>query len=156
MSTGQLKKIWGSSPFGLKGLQEVAAELAEHLEWGEVIALQAPMGTGKTTLVSALARHHGSEDAASSPTFSLCQIYPVCGAEPNPKLIRHMDLYRIRHTDELFDLGWDELMNDPAALTFVEWPERAANHFPERARLLRMERLPDGMRVASLWKRESA
>ncbi len=156
MSLGQLQKIWGSSPFGLKGLKEAAAELADHLEWGEVIALQAPMGTGKTTLVAALVRHHGSEDAASSPTFALCQSYPISLAGAPSRLIRHLDLYRIRHTDELFDLGWDELMHDPTALTFVEWPERAADHFPERARLLRIERLPDGMRVATLWQRESA
>lgn len=156
MSNAKLQKIWGSSPFGLKGLNEAAAELADHLVWGEVIALQAPMGTGKTTLVSALVRHHGSEDVASSPTFALCQIYPIPGEGVPLKVIRHLDLYRIRHADELLDLGWDELMHDPMALTFVEWPERAANHFPERARLLRMERLPDGMRVATLWQRESA
>ena len=75
---------------------------------------------------------------------------------PGRRLIRHLDLYRIRHEDELIDLGWDELMHDAEALTFVEWPERAADHFPDHARLLRMECLPDGMRVATLWQRESA
>ncbi len=156
MSTGQLHRIWDSRPFGLNGLDEVAGQLAERLDWGEVIALQAPMGTGKTTLVSAVARHHGAEDAASSPTFALCQSYPVSGGGSGRRLIRHLDLYRIRHEDELVDLGWDELMHDAEALTFVEWPERAADHFPDHARLLRMECLPDGMRVATLWQRESA
>ena len=46
-------------------------------------------------------------------------------------------------------------MADNAALTFVEWPERAADHFPEDALLLRLERLPDDLRMASLWQRES-
>ena len=156
MSTGQLLRIWCSQPFGLYGLDEVAGQLAQRLDWGEVIALQAPMGTGKTTLVSAVARHHGAEDSASSPTFALCQSDPVSSESPGRRLIRHLDLYRIRHEDELIDLGWDELMHDAEALTFVEWPERAADHFPDHARLLRMECLPDGMRVATLWQRESA
>lgn len=156
MSTGQLTKVWDSAPFGLKGLPEVAGRLAQQLEWGEVIALQAPMGTGKTTLVAAVARHHGAEDAASSPTFALCQSYPLASDGATSRLIRHLDLYRIRHEDELQDLGWEELMHDAEALTFVEWPERAADHFPDHTRLLRMECLPDGMRMATLWQRESA
>ena len=69
------------------------------------------------------------------------------------KVIRHLDLYRIRHVDELLDLGWDELMEDGDALTFVEWPEKAADEFPESAVLLRIERLPDGKRMATLWQR---
>jgi len=156
MNTGELLKTWKSKPFGLEGLTDVAGQLAQHLTWGEVIALQGPMGTGKTTLVAAVVRHHGSEDAASSPTFALCQSYPIPTTGDVHRLIRHLDLYRIRHADELLDLGWDELMHDPDALTFVEWPERAADHFPDHARLLRMESLPDGMRVVTLWQRESS
>ena len=56
MSTGQLHRIWGSRPFGLNGSDEVAGQLAERLDWGEVIALQAPMGTGKTTLLKLIMR----------------------------------------------------------------------------------------------------
>ena len=155
MTTGQLHCLWRSEPFGLTRLAEASAALADHLDWGDVVALQAPMGTGKTTLVAAMARHYGAEDAASSPTFALSQSYPVSHG-PASRIIRHLDLYRIRSEEELTDLGWEELMDDGEALTFVEWPERAADHFPDHARLLRMERLPDGMRVASLWERESA
>ena len=72
------------------------------------------------------------------------------------RTIRHLDLYRIQHESELFGLGWDELMEDAGAITLVEWPERAADHFPERAKLLRIERQPDGLRLAALWVKETA
>ena len=156
MSEVSLHCMWRSAPFDLKGLPRVVADLAACLEWGDVVAVQAPMGTGKTTLVSAVARHFQALDDASSPTFALCQTYPVLRAEGQPeRVIRHLDLYRIEHIAELHDLGWEEWMMDKAALTFVEWPERAADHFPVEALLLRLERLPDGLRMASLWQRES-
>lgn len=156
MSDVSLRCIWRSAPYDLKGLPGLVSDLEACLDWGDVVALQAPMGTGKTTLVSALARHFKALDAASSPTFALCQTYPVPRVEGQPeRCIRHLDLYRIEHTSELEGLGWQELIADNAALTFVEWPERAADHFPEDALLLRLERLPDDLRMASLWQRES-
>jgi tRNA threonylcarbamoyladenosine biosynthesis protein TsaE len=153
MSALGLSCLWRSGSYGMNDIAMAAAELAGRLTWGQVIALQAPMGTGKTTLVAALARHFKAEDAASSPTFALCQSYPISGDER--RVIRHLDLYRIRHSDELLDLGWDELMEDEDALTFVEWPEKAADHFPQTALLLRIEKLPDGKRMAALWQRDS-
>lgn len=151
-ASGNLRCVWRSPPFGLTQLSEVAEAFRQHVDWGDVIAVQAPMGTGKTTFIGALANVMGAVDAASSPTFALCQEYPV---RSGPELLRHLDLYRIEHESELYGLGWEELMEDSRALTLVEWPERAADHFPKRTTLLRLERQPDGLRLASLWVRES-
>jgi len=151
-----LRCIWRSQPYGLKQLAEVTREFRDLVDWGDVIAVQAPMGTGKTTFVASLARTIGAVDDASSPTFALCQEYPLEEAESGQALLmRHFDLYRINHESELRDLGWDELMDDRRALTLVEWPERAADHFPDHAKLLRLECQPDGLRLAALWVRES-
>lgn len=155
-AAGELRCIWRSAPFGMAQIEEVATAFRVLVNWGDVVALQAPMGTGKTTFVAAFARVMGAIDAASSPTFSLCQEYPLqddaIGAR---RTIRHLDLYRINHTSELLGLGWDELMEDGGAITFVEWPERAADHFPDHTKLLRIERQPDGLRLAALWVRET-
>ena len=156
MESGLLKCTWRSGAFALGQLNEVVGQFRTCVDWGDVIAVQAPMGTGKTTFVAALARTMGAPDAASSPTFALCQEYPIpTGDGGQGHLVRHLDLYRIGHVAELRDLGWEDMMHDEGALTLVEWPERAADHFPERAMLLRMEAQPDGLRLASLWVRES-
>ena len=153
-----LRCVWRSQPYSLSQLKGTAGAFFEHVEWGDVVAIQAPMGTGKTTFTAALAALLGASDVASSPTFALCQEYPVedqsGGSEQ--RTIRHLDLYRIQHVSELHGLGWEEMMEDRSAITLVEWPERAADHFPERAKLLRIERQPDGLRLASLWVRETA
>ena len=153
-ASGKLTCRWRSQPFGLVQLPEMADAFRAHVEWGDVVAVQAPMGTGKTTFVAALAKALGTRDVASSPTFALCQEYPVDSAE-GERVLRHLDLYRINHVSELRGLGWEELMDDPTALTMVEWPERAADHFPDHAMVLRIERQPDGLRIAALWVRES-
>lgn len=151
-----LRCTWRSGPFGLSQLGEVTESFRQWVDWGDVIAIQAPMGTGKTTFVAALAKTMGAIDDATSPTFALCQEYPVQqGLRDEQRMLRHLDLYRINGESELRDLGWDELMEDGRALTLVEWPERAADHFPEYAKLLRLERQPDGLRLAALWERES-
>jgi|GEM_PF-223596 tRNA threonylcarbamoyladenosine biosynthesis protein TsaE len=155
-SPSLLQCVWRSAAFDVTNIDAVARDFSRMLDWGDVVAIQAPMGTGKTTFVAALCRVFGAVDVASSPTFALCQEYPVAPVEGVPEpLLRHLDLYRIKDASELHDLGWEELMDDPAALTMIEWPERAADHFPDRAKLLRLERQPDGLRMASLWKRES-
>ncbi|HCZ09039.1 MAG TPA: tRNA (adenosine(37)-N6)-threonylcarbamoyltransferase complex ATPase subunit type 1 TsaE [Flavobacteriales bacterium] len=154
----QLRCIWRSQPYDLSQLRGAVGSFFQHIAWGDVVAVQAPMGTGKTTFVSALAQVLGAQDVASSPTFALCQEYPLeeRAGSTEKRTIRHLDLYRIQHDSELRGLGWDELMEDAGAITLVEWPERAADHFPDRAKLLRIERQPDGLRLASLWVRETA
>ena len=153
-----LRCMWRSEPYDLPELRGAVEAFFLHLDWGDVVAIQAPMGTGKTTFVAALAHFLGAQDVASSPTFALCQEYPLQEhpGDPAQRTIRHLDLYRIQHVSELHGLGWEELMEDRSAITLVEWPERAADHFPDHAKLLRIERQPDGLRLASLWVRETA
>ena len=153
-----LRCVWRSRPYDLAQVREAAQEFWQFIQWGDVVAIQAPMGSGKTTFVAALAKFLGAQDVASSPTFALCQEYPLEeGLGSNgQRTIRHLDLYRLQHESELFGLGWGELMEDAGAITLVEWPERAADHFPERAKLLRIERQPDGLRLAALWVKETA
>ena len=154
----QLRCIWRSQPYDLSQLRGAVGSFFQHIAWGDVVAVQAPMGTGKTTFVSALAQVLGAQDVASSPTFALCQEYPLeerAGSTRNGPFVT-WTCTGSNTIPSLRGLGWDELMEDAGAITLVEWPERAADHFPDRAKLLRIERQPDGLRLASLWVRETA
>jgi len=44
--------------------------------------------------------------------------------------VYHLDLYRLKHEDELTNLGWDDLLAAEDALVLVEWPERAGSRLP--------------------------
>ena len=56
-----------------------------------------------------------------SPTYTLIEPYRLQGRD-----IQHCDLYRLRHADELDDLGWRDLLV-PGAILLVEWPDKAGD-----------------------------
>ena len=108
---------------------------AELEAWGERIgregkpplflALRGDLGAGKTTLARAVAHGAGVEGPVPSPTYNLLFRYSTARGI----VIVHMDLYRLEHPEEVWELGWGEL---PAAeeLVLVEWPERAEELLP--------------------------
>ena len=59
-----------------------AAWLIKQAGARRVVAFDAPMGAGKTTLISEMTRLLGSDDAANSPTFSIVNHYDVPGGNP--------------------------------------------------------------------------
>jgi tRNA A37 threonylcarbamoyladenosine biosynthesis protein TsaE len=42
----------------------------------------------------------------------------------------HLDLYRLRSPEEVWELGWREL-GDDRQIVLIEWPERAEQILPE-------------------------
>lgn len=139
-----LQETWQSGPFDLKGLPAAANDLIEQLTevlprtagstipFG-VVALRGEMGAGKTTLVKALCAAWGVQEDAVSPTFGLVQCYQGPG-----RPIYHLDLYRLKHEEEAWDLGLTEYF-DGDGLNFVEWPEQAPGLLPADAVLLEVQ-----------------
>lgn len=95
-----------------------AADIAELLQVGDVLALSGDLGTGKSTFSRALLRHlaDNPELEVPSPTFTLVQTYDL------PRVpVAHFDLYRIEEPEELEELGLEEYLEGGVAL--IEWPE---------------------------------
>lgn len=84
-----------------------------------LVTLSGDLGAGKTTLVGGLLNELGHVGPVRSPTYTLVEPYSLGGRE-----VHHADLYRLRHPDELEDLGLRELQV-PGAVLLVEWPEKA-------------------------------
>ncbi len=93
-------------------------------EGGYVITLAGDLGAGKTTLVGGLLAALGHAGPVRSPTYTLVEPYRLGGWD-----IRHCDLYRLRHPDELEDLGLRDECG-PGTVLLVEWPERAEGRLP--------------------------
>jgi tRNA threonylcarbamoyladenosine biosynthesis protein TsaE len=49
--------------------------------------------------------------------------------------IYHFDFYRIKNSAELFDIGFNDYLNDSEAVSFIEWGEM----FPEMLPVTRYE-----------------
>lgn len=105
----------------------VAAEVAQSLAPGAVVALHGDLGAGKTTFVQGLAFALGVTRPVTSPTFTVSTEYRT-GAF----LFVHMDLYRLFGPDDLLTIGYPEYL-ETGAVVAVEWPERAGDLIPADA-----------------------
>jgi len=91
-----------------------AAEVASLLQPGDVVVLAGDLGAGKTAFTQGLARGLGVTEPVTSPAFVL--VRPCSGRLP----LTHIDVYRLDHVQELFDLGIAEIV-DGGGVTVVEW-----------------------------------
>jgi len=99
-------------------------KLGALLPDGIVVALNGPLGAGKTRLVQAIAQALGIDPRdVVSPTYTLVQEYR--GAKP----IFHFDAYRLVDDDEFLNLGPEEYFAAGGA-TIIEWAEKVQACLP--------------------------
>jgi tRNA threonylcarbamoyladenosine biosynthesis protein TsaE len=104
-----------------------AADLGrEAVRYGAFVALYGALGSGKSTLVRAACRGAGVVGPIPSPTFTLVNRYRL----PDGGFVHHVDLYRIESEEEVWELGWQELLVRSGPV-FVEWADRAAALLPD-------------------------
>ena len=83
------------------------------------------MGVGKTTFVKYLVNEFQKQNKlklteVTSPTFNLLNEYDI-----NNVRINHYDLYRIKSSKEIDNLGIFENIYD--SITLIEWPQMIEN-----------------------------
>ncbi len=126
----------------------VGSIIARHVRDGDVIALDGPLGAGKTELVRGLAEGMGLDPGdVTSPTFVLMHEYePQDAASP---VLAHIDAYRLEGADGLASLGWQGHGEGlrRGAVTAIEWADRVATALgPDRLNV-RIEHAPAGRRI---------
>ncbi len=83
------------------------------------------MGAGKTTIIKAICEVLGATDIITSPTFTIVNEYKTLSGES----IYHIDFYRIKKTEEVFDFGIEEYL-ESGSYCFMEWPELVEGILP--------------------------
>lgn len=124
----------------LDELDKVAEAVIDSLDGRTVVAFDAPMGAGKTTLISRIAALLGAEDSVTSPTFAIVNQY-----EGRERTIYHFDMYRIERVEEALDFGSEEYLSS-GELCLVEWPEKIESLLPEDTMIVRIEILSETSR----------
>jgi tRNA threonylcarbamoyladenosine biosynthesis protein TsaE len=110
--------------------ESACASFARHLAaqralWpATFIALDGPLGAGKTTFVRHLLRALGVQGRIKSPTFAVMEPYEVDG-----RSVAHFDFYRFEDPREWDDAGFRDSFAAPG-LKLVEWPDKAAPALP--------------------------
>ncbi|MDR1425619.1 MAG: tRNA (adenosine(37)-N6)-threonylcarbamoyltransferase complex ATPase subunit type 1 TsaE [Rickettsiales bacterium] len=100
--------------------QAIAEDIARQTKNGTMIALSGDLGSGKTCFARAFIRYFFPREEranvnVTSPTFNLVKVYntPVF-------TIYHLDLYRIKMFEELYELDIETISRN---VSLVEWPD---------------------------------
>ena len=104
----------------LAAVAAYGAAIAARLRPGDVVALSGGLGAGKTTLARAILASLGHNGEVPSPTFTIIETYD---APPLALAVVHADFYRLKHPDEVQELGLDDYREGAALL--AEWPDHA-------------------------------
>ena len=97
--------------------EKVGAALGKILMPGSVLAYRGDLGAGKTAFTRGLARGLGYAEPVTSPTYTIVNEY-LGGRLP----LFHFDMYRLRSSDDLWDIGWEDYL-DRGGVCAVEWSE---------------------------------
>lgn len=123
-----------SHALDLAGIERLAQAMLKHLPKPLVIGLVGTLGAGKTTLVQSIASAAGVDSSdVTSPTFTLLQSH-----QGSIKL-HHLDAYRLADEDEFVELGVEELYDDAASWTLIEWADRVVAVLPDETLWVKIE-----------------
>ena len=109
--------------------EALGAALAREIAPGSIVLLCGDLGAGKTVFSRGFARGLGVTEPVSSPTYTIVQEYELGSGSR----LYHMDLYRISDERAALGFGVDEFLNEPGAISLVEWPERIRGLIPDTA-----------------------
>ncbi len=99
----------------------------------DFIGLSGQLGAGKTQLSRGIAQGVGVPiDDVSSPTYAIVQSYS------GRLTLHHADLYRLASTDDLYSVGYFDLLEESAAM-LVEWVDQVPGAAPSEALRIRFE-----------------
>ena len=112
---------------------------------GERIVLNGDLGAGKTFFIKSALSSIGIKNV-NSPSFAIVNEYQ------NNFHIYHFDFYRLKNSSELFDIGWQDYLNDDDSIIFIEWGKRFPSVLPAERIEIDIEIKSESERVFSFEK----
>ena len=104
-----------------------------------LLALVGDLGGGKTTFSQGFARGLGVKEKILSPTFVIIRKYKIKKKKTAFKFFFHIDCYRVKGPEELFSLGFNEIISNPENIVAIDWAERARKVLPKNILTLNFE-----------------
>ena len=112
--------------FSAAETEKIGEALARKLDEGGIkrafIALRGEMGVGKTAFSRGFAGYFGVR-SVKSPTYTVLNEYR--GRTP----IHHFDFYRITDGDDLYSIGYDDIIEEDG-FCLGEWSENIEGFLP--------------------------
>lgn len=117
-----------------KETYDLGYRLGEQAKAGQVYTLVGDLGVGKTVFTKGLAAGLGIEEAVSSPTFTIVQIY-----EEGRLPFYHFDVYRIGDVEEMDEIGYEDYIYGEG-VSLIEWANLIEEILPDHYREITIEK----------------
>lgn len=102
--------------------RQLGADFGSLIDGPHTILLTGGMGAGKTAVTKGIVEGMGIHDDVSSPTYTLVNAY-----EDGDKKVYHFDLYRLGDPEELYEMGFEDYLDEGCSL-IIEWPQVAEDY----------------------------
>jgi tRNA threonylcarbamoyladenosine biosynthesis protein TsaE len=121
--------------------------LAVQLTAGDWLAIDGPLGAGKTVLCKGIIRGLGFTGDVTSPSYAIAHHY----SPPDISVpVIHADLYRLSGQDEIDEIGMTDGAGD--CITLVEWARNADENFGNPTYRIIITPMDNGNRQISMVK----
>lgn len=111
--------------YSAKETYELGVEIGKKAIAGQVYTMVGDLGVGKTVFTQGMARGLEIEEAISSPTFTIVQVY-----EEGRLPFYHFDVYRIGDVSEMDEIGFDDYVYGEG-VSLIEWANLIEEILPE-------------------------
>lgn len=113
---------------------ELGRKIGETTVPGQVFTLTGDLGVGKTVFTQGVAAGLGIDEAISSPTFTIIQVY-----ESGRLPFYHFDVYRIGDIEEMEEIGYDDYFFGEG-ICLIEWANLIEEILPEKRIAITIEK----------------
>jgi len=118
-----------------KETKQIANDFAKKITTGRVLCLVGDLGTGKTQFVKGIAEYFKIKKTVNSSTFVLIKSYKISNYK-NIKNLIHIDCYRLQSSDELLNLGFQEMLDNKKNILLIEWADKIKDILPKSVNLI--------------------
>ena len=112
----------------------LGVEIGKKATKGQVYTMVGDLGVGKTVFTQGIAKGLGIEEAISSPTFTIVQVYDE-GRLP----FYHFDVYRIGDVSEMGEIGYEDYVYGEG-VTLIEWANLIEDILPDNRICITIEK----------------
>lgn len=123
----------------------LASKIALEARVGDVFCLEGTLGAGKSFFAKNFINFLQEKPTEIlSPTFNLVYNYETKKGE-----VFHFDLYRLKSSQELENIGFFDAINN--GISLIEWPQIAEKFLPKNCKKITIEILGEEKRKVTIF-----